>query len=79
MAEGNGWKLTIKMMTFDDIEICMYAGWEGGNRDGGGGEGRKLAILVPHMAAGVDDIRARVVEMRAGTAHVPCRSVTGER
>jgi hypothetical protein len=38
VPEGRGWRLTIKMITFDDIENCMYIGLEGANRDGGGGE-----------------------------------------
>jgi hypothetical protein len=39
VAEARGWKLTIKMITFDDIENVVYTGLEGANRDGGGGEG----------------------------------------
>jgi hypothetical protein len=58
VAEGNGWKLTIKMITFDDIEIVVYAGWEGANRDGGGGEGGKRGVLMPYMGAAVGDICA---------------------
>jgi len=46
------------MITFDDIENVVYTGWEGASRDGGGREGRKEAILVPHIAEAVDDIRA---------------------
>jgi hypothetical protein len=58
VTEGSGWKLTIKMMTFDDIENVVYTGWEGASRDGGGVEGRKWAKLVPCIEAAVDDIRA---------------------
>ncbi len=52
---GNGF---MEMITFDDIENVVYPGWAGANRDGGGVEGGKWTILVPHMAAVVDDIGA---------------------
>jgi hypothetical protein len=46
------------MITFDYIEIVVYPRFVGANRDGGGMEGRKRAILMPHIAVVVDDIRA---------------------
>jgi hypothetical protein len=47
MVEDRGRKLTIKMMTFDDIENVVYTGLEGAHRDGGGVEAPKM----PHIGA----------------------------
>jgi hypothetical protein len=58
MPEGRGRKLTIKMITFDDIENMHVMLRATANRDGGSAEGRKCLILVLYMEAVVDDIRA---------------------
>jgi hypothetical protein len=47
------------MITFDDIENYFHAVREASNREEGGVKGQKRAILVPHIAATVDDFRAR--------------------
>ncbi len=65
--------MTIKMITFDDIENKHVMLWAAANRYGGGVESRKVAIWVPHTAVGVDDIRAWVVGLRAGTVLLRCR------
>jgi hypothetical protein len=49
VAEGRGWKRTIKMITFDYIEINHVIHEQASHRDGRGGAGRKCPILVPYM------------------------------
>jgi hypothetical protein len=51
VAEGRGWRLTIKICTFIDIVFNHVMRLEGANRVGGGAEGGKCPTLVPYIEA----------------------------
>ena len=78
VAEGRGWKLTINICTYHDIENMHVMLRAATNRDGGGEDGGKWAILVPHMVVAVDDIRYGIVDLRAGMMQLRCMGATRE-
>jgi hypothetical protein len=58
VPKGRTGRLTIKIVTFDDIENMHVMYLEAANRDEGGVEGRKCPILVRYIEAVACSIKA---------------------